>query len=134
MIVYGDSSMLVKRYLTEAGSAEVIGLLASPTTAGTALVTGAEVSAALARAWRMGALTRPEASRALRVLRAHWPDLVRLRLSEAIIGRADQLAWERDLRGYDAVHLAAALSWQSVLNEPLTFATYDRQLWRAAQA
>jgi hypothetical protein len=36
--------------------------------------------------------------------------------------------------GCDAVHLAAALSWQSTLNEPLTLATYDRQLWRAAQA
>jgi uncharacterized protein len=134
VIVYADASMLVKRYLVEAGSQQVEKLLAPPTTAGTAIITRAEVSAALSKATRLGALTREDARAALGVFRTQWPDLLRLRLNEALLKRADELAWEHGLRGYDAVHLAAAAAWQSALDERLTVATYDRQLWLAAQA
>jgi hypothetical protein len=48
--------------------------------------------------------------------------------------RADAQAWERGLRGYDALHLAAALFWQETLGEPVTLATFDRQLWQAGAA
>ena len=134
MIVYADASMLVKRYVAEAGSPAVAALLSPPTRAGTAIITRAEVSAALGKAARVGALRRAEAEAALTVFRAHWPHLLRLRLTEAVVKRADELAWAHGLRGYDAVHLGGALSWQAALDEPLTMATYDRQLWLAAQA
>jgi predicted nucleic acid-binding protein len=130
MIVYVDASMLVKRYLTEAGSEQVNALLRPPTRAGTAVVTRAEVAAALGKAVRLGALTRAAAGRSLGEFRRHWPNYLRLRLNEAIVARADHLAWEHGLRGYDAVHLAAALTWQAGLDEPLTLATFDRQLWQ----
>ena len=133
MILYADSSLLVKRYLTEAGSDQVEALLASPALIGTALIARAEVAAALAKAARLGALTREEAGESLREFRAHWPHLLRIRVSEAVVARADELAWEQGLRGYDAVHLAAALIWQAGLEEGLTVGTYDRQLWQAAQ-
>ena len=45
--------------------------------------------------------------------------------------RAASLAWEYGLRGYDAVHLATALLWQETIGEPVTLATFDRQLWQA---
>ena len=133
MIVYADASMLVKRYLTEAGSAQVNSLLTPPTSIGTALITRAEVSAAIAKATRMGMLSRAAARQALDEFRSHWPYLLRLRLNEMVVKRADELAWDLQLRGYDAVHLAAALSWQATLDEQLTLATYDRQLWHAGQ-
>ena len=134
MIVYADASLLVKRYLTEAGSDRVEALLVPPTLTGTALITRAEIAAALSKAARVGALTRNEAAKSLHEFRAHWPHLLRLRLSEAVVARADELAWEHGLRGYDAVHLAVALTWQANLDEPLTCATFDHQLWQAAQA
>ena len=126
--------MLVKRYVAEAGSRQVAALLAPPTIAGSTLITRAEVAAALSKAARTGALTRAEAEKALGVFRLDWPNLWRLRLSESVVARADELAWEHGLRGYAAVHLAAALSWQAALDEALTMATYDRQLWQAAKA
>ena len=45
---------------------------------------------------------------------------------------ADTLAWDYGLRGYDAVHLASALTWQEALGEPVLLATFDKQLWSAA--
>lgn len=132
MIVYLDASALVKRYVREAGSSEVGELIAGATLAGTAVITRAEVAAALAKAVRMGALGRDEAAVALEAFRRQWADFVRLQLGEATIVLADALAWEHGLRGYDAVHLAAAAFWQQ-MGEPVTLATFDRQLWLAAQ-
>ena len=63
-----------------------------------------------------------------------WDHLIRLQVTEALLRRAGALAWEHALRGYDAVHLAAALLWRDALGQPVSVATYDRQLWQAAAA
>ena len=131
MIVYLDASALVKHYVVEAGSREVNQLLVRADVLGTATISRAEVAAALSKAVRMDTLARNESEAALQVFRAEWVDLVRLQLTESILAQADTLAWEYGLRGYDAVHLAAARFWQSSLGEPVTLATYDRQLWQA---
>ena len=132
-MVYVDASLLVKLYVAEAGSNQAEALLAPPATTGTALISRAEVAAALAKSVRVGTLTREEGARALGHFRGQWPQFIRLRLNEGLVARADELAWDLNLRGYDAVHLAAALIWQEALDEHLTMATYDRQLWQAAQ-
>jgi predicted nucleic acid-binding protein len=134
MILYLDSSALVKRYVREAGSDEVQRLIAQADAVGTGLVSRAEVAAALARAGRMGLVERGEAEAALLAFRADWPRLARIQLTEPLLARADALAWDYGLRGYDAVHLASALYWQESLRRPVTLATYDRELWRAGAA
>lgn len=50
-----------------------------------------------------------------------------------LIAQAELLVWELGLRGYDTVDLAAALAWQEEMSQPITLATFDRQLWTAAQ-
>ena len=54
MILYLDASALVKRYVTERGSKDVIALTAGAKAVATSLISRAEVSAALARAVRLG--------------------------------------------------------------------------------
>ncbi|MCL5996710.1 MAG: type II toxin-antitoxin system VapC family toxin [Chloroflexi bacterium] len=51
---------------------------------------------------------------------------------KALMARADTLAWEHGLRGYDAVHLASAVIWREAPGESVTLATFDKQLWEAA--
>jgi predicted nucleic acid-binding protein len=133
MIVYFDSSALVKRYLAEAASAQVGTLLAEAIVTGTSLISRAEVSAALAKAVRMNWLTHDVAGQLLRVFRAQWADLIAVEVTAAVVAQADALAWEHGLRGYDAVHLASALLWQNGLSETITLATFDKPLWAAAQ-
>jgi predicted nucleic acid-binding protein len=133
MIVYIDASALVKRYVAEAGSAEVGELIGQASAAGTAVISRAEVAAALAKAVRMKILPRDDAASALQVFNADWENLIRLQMTEVLASRAASLAWDRGLRGYDAVHLASALFWQDVLGEPVTVASFDRQLWEASR-
>ncbi len=134
MNVYLDSSALVKRYVVEYGSEAVAGLVADAILSGTNLISRAEVSAALGKAVRLQAITRDEGAAALRQFHSHWNHLVRLKVEETTVARADSLAWDYGLRGYDAVHLASALIWQETLGDPAVFATFDRQLWEAGKA
>ena len=134
MILYLDTSALVKRYVAERGSTEVAAIIDQAGVVGTCIVTRVEMAAALAKAVRMSALSFAAASAALQVFRSEWPQFVRVQINEALVGRADTLAWELGLRGYDAVHLAAALLWQDGIGESVTFATYDIRLWQAAGA
>ena len=134
MIIYLDGSALVKRYVAEAGSEAVNQLIGQADVVGTSLISRAEVTAALAKAVRVGLLQRDEASGALQAFSAEWNDVLRLQLTEIIVARAGDLAWEHGLRGYDAVHLAVAHFWHETIGEAVTLATFDRQLWaRGAQ-
>lgn len=133
MIAYLDASALVKRYVAEAGSDRVAGLLAGAESLATASITHVEVTAALAKAVRVNALQEEEALAARQLAARDWPHLARLPLSDAMVQRAAALAWSERLRGYDAVHLAAACTWRESLDLPVTFATFDARLWEAAE-
>jgi len=133
MILHLDASASVKRYVAEPGSAEVNDAISRAAVIGTVLISRAEVAAALAKAVRMDALTREDALASLQVFRSEWPDLVRVQVTEMVIARADTFAWEHGLRGYDAVHLAAASLWQDAMSEQVTLSAFDRQLWKAAK-
>ncbi|MEW5957212.1 MAG: type II toxin-antitoxin system VapC family toxin [Chloroflexota bacterium] len=133
MILYLDASALVKRYVAESGSTETGEAMARAEVIGTVIISRAEVAAALAKAVRVGALPLEEAAASLKAFRNEWLDLVRVEVTEMVITRADSLAWEHNLRGYDAVHLAAALVWQEAMGAPVTIATFDRHLWAAAE-
>lgn len=133
MILYMEASALVKRYVAEAGTQDVEVLLASAELAGTSLISRAEVSAAICKAVRIGAVDRDSATKSVKLFRSQWPALFRLEVDGIVVERADLLAWEHNLRGYDAVHLACALLWQASLAEDVTIATFDQDLWTAAR-
>lgn len=132
MNAYLDASALVKNYVAETGSKEVSQLLSRADLLATSVLSRAEVPAALAKAARVGWLTREAADAARQVFRSQWPALMGVQATEALMALADTLAWEYGLRGYDAVHLASALTWQEALGEPALLATFDKQLWSAA--
>jgi predicted nucleic acid-binding protein len=132
MIVYLDASALVKRHVDEAHFEAVHALVTGATAVSTAAISGAEVPAAIAKAARMALVTRAEAEAAYQAFQADWDYLIRLQVTEALVRRAASLAWEQVLRGFDAVHLAAALLWAETTGEPVHLATFDRQLWHAA--
>lgn len=133
MILYLDASALVKRYVAEAGAPAVEALLVTTDLTGTSLISRAEVSAAICKAARMGAVDFDAASKSVTLFRAQWPTLFRLKVDGLVMERADMLAWVHHLRGYDAVHLASALLWQASLAEIVTLATFDRDLWAAGR-
>ena len=53
-------------------------------------------------------------------------------MSEALVSRAETLAWDHGLRGYDAVQLASGLTWQESIGQEVLLGTFDSRLWEAA--
>lgn len=133
MILYLDASALVKRYIAEQGSQQVNIWIEAADLAATGLIARVEVAAAIGRARRMKMISNSGAQAALRQFRSEWESFLRLPITENIVARGDMLAYEHNLRGYDAAHLACALIWQETLNQPVALASFDRQLIEAAR-
>ena len=133
MIAYFDASALVKRHVDERGSRETLEFGAGAEVVATSLVSRAEVAAALAKAVRAKLLDESEARAAQRAFAAQWPDIARIPVTEALVSRAETLAWQYGLRGYDAVQLASAVLFQESLGTAVRVATFDKRLWNAAR-
>jgi uncharacterized protein len=88
-----------------------------------------EARAALAAARRARRLTAHAHDRAVGELNALNAELVIVGVDEALARRAGELADERALRGYDAMHIASALALGP--GETI-FVTWDRDLSNAA--
>jgi len=120
-IYYVDTSALVKRYLREPGSAWVDALMdpAAGHRILTAEIARVEVAAALAarqRAPAPMAITIAQRDRMLALVAQHFQQAyVTVRISATLIDRAATLVTSYRLRGYDAVHLAAALTVNGVV-------------------
>lgn len=135
MILYLDTSSLVKLYVQEAGSDEVRDQVAEAALACTSVVAYAEARAAFARRWRERGLTAAEHRRAKQALDLDWPTLLTLEVDGALARRAGDLAERRRLRGFDSVHLASFLAIHEEFEaEEVRFSSFDRALNRAARS
>ncbi|MHB8765014.1 MAG: type II toxin-antitoxin system VapC family toxin [Deferrisomatales bacterium] len=135
MILYLDSSALVKLYVAEPHSTLVREAVRDAALCCSHLIAYAEVRAALARALRLGRETaaglqlhKQEFDRAWSCLDVVLPDA-------ALVRRAGELAEQCGLRGYDSVHLAAAESVAGRLGPTVEFvlAVFDVELAAGAR-
>jgi uncharacterized protein len=131
VIVYLDTSALVKLYVEEAGSTAVATRVERATAVTTARVSYAEARAAFARYRREGGLTPAGLREVVRNLDVEWGAYDLVEIHEPLVRRAGQLAERHALRGYDAIQLAAALEVRSA-GADLEFASCDGRLNHAA--
>ena len=131
MILYLDTSSLLKLYLDEDHSDLVHDWASAAEILCTSRVAYPEAMAALARRWRQGDLDDQDFDSAREALADDWPYFSAIDLDERA---AAELAVRLDLRGFDAVHLAAAVEVVTESDAPTFFSSFDRQLDRAARA
>ena len=132
MISYLDSNALVKLFVEELGGLEAVRAIKDADLVGTVVISRVEVVAALGRAFRLGLLSREDAESARHHFRLEWRHYFHLQISDSLVDQAADLAWRHELRGYDAVQLAAAANWQDTLGVPVSMVTFDARLWEAA--
>lgn len=134
MIVYWDTSALIKQYIQETGTVDVAALVQQATASATAQICYVEIAAALAKLVRMKSLSSNVAQTTWGNFANDWPTLVQVQVNQTLLAQGMNFAWTYQLRGYDAIHLASAYLWQNMLGVTVLFATYDQRLWNAAQA
>lgn len=132
MILYLDTSALVKLYAAEVGSREVKAAVEDADLVATAAIAYVEGRCAFARKKRLGEWSQRELTRSTRALQEDWRRLHRIEVTEPLIHRAAELAEELGLRAYDSIHLAAADRLRTVTGEVITFACFDVALDEAA--
>ena len=133
MILYLDTSALVKLYAEEAGSRVVRRAVAESDLICASLISYAETRSALARKARRGEMARAAFERCRQEFERDWVRLHRLPVDETLARKAGELAEEHALCAFDALHLAAADSLQAVLGAAVTFACFDGALNEAAK-
>ena len=142
MIVYFETSALVKLYAQEAGSEDAAEAATKATLPVTSILTYVEVRSALAAKWRGGSLiprgySHPRRSRqhyegALRAFENGWADLAKLPVDEGLAQSAGRLAELHALASLDAIHLASAVGLSQRAGDSVGFTSWDDRLRRAA--
>jgi hypothetical protein len=131
VIAYFGTSAVVPLLVAEPGSARAATLWDGADRAVSIRLVYPEGRAALAQAQRLGRLTVRQLRAAVREFEARYQELDFIELDDVLARRAGHLAELHELRGYDAVHLAAA---DRVRDPDLVVVAGDRALLTAAAA
>ena len=140
-VYFLDSSALVKRYVTEIGTAW-IQQMADPSLHNQliiARITWVEVLSAFARRQREGSFSPTDTVKAIQTFRYDLDMQYQVvELSQTVAEAAGRLVTNHSIRAYDAVQLASAVHIQTALVQTqsitLNFLTADDRLTPIAQA
>jgi predicted nucleic acid-binding protein len=135
LILYLDTSSLIKLYVEESGSRDIESLVAGASLVCTSVVTYPEARSALSRLCREGNLTSEEHALTKSNLEDDWPGYLALEVTPEVWRAAGDLAEKHALRGFDSLHLASFLHLTGGgLGEPVHFSSFDGRLSGAARA
>ena len=132
MMIYVDSSALVKMFVDEPGSAEIkqfmsVSISKEGVTFVTSAVTKAEIMAALAAIRRGRHLTQRKFEKAVADFREQWKVFSVPEVTTSTIDRAGEIGLNHKIKGGDAFQLASALEVEAEL-----FISTDNDLNAAA--
>lgn len=132
MILYLDTSSLVKLYVTEASSGLVRAWVEEAEIIATCRVAYPEMMSALNRRYKAGDLVKRDYDLLVKTFFGEWPRFAVIDFDEIAAGR---LAAAYGLRGFDAVHLSSAgLLRSSGHAVAVAFSSFDEKLSNAAAA
>jgi predicted nucleic acid-binding protein len=133
MIIYLDTSSLVKLYVEERDSRKVVDLVRSSKVTATSIVAYAEARAAFARRFREKAFTAREYRRLISSFNKDWDYYLVVGATKELVWLSGDLAEKHSLRGFDAIHLSSAIFLREELSSPITFSCSDQKLQKASQ-
>ena len=132
MIVYCDTSALVKLFVLEASSDAVRKTCKAASHVVVSHITWVEMCAAFALKQRTGQIDAETTARALTELRDEWNRYQKLGLDQDLITQAGSFAQQFGLRAYDSVQLASARALHQQLGRNMALCCFDQQINAAA--
>lgn len=132
MILYLDTSALIKIYVREPGREVVEVAVEGSSRIATAMVSYAEARATFARLLREESLTEEEHARVVEALNNRWRTYEKPSVTENLVRLAGDFAQRFALRGYDSIQLASAFVSHG-RHADLSFLAFDNDLNDAAR-
>ncbi|MBS0407639.1 MAG: type II toxin-antitoxin system VapC family toxin [Proteobacteria bacterium] len=133
MILFADTSALVKLYVQEAFSDVMRVLAREARMIAVSRIAWAEAMSALARRVRERPADAASIEAVRTRLRADWPAYAVIEVTQPLVELAGDYADTFALRAYDSVQLASARTLQEGSSEVFLFACFDARLQKAAR-
>lgn len=134
MISYFDSSSIVKWFFDEPGSEASRVAKDSAAIAFTSMISFPEVMSAFNRAFLENRCIKSELDQIRDEFLRVWPNFKKIKMSESLVFHAGRLVFTHNLRGFDALHLAAALLLKENHDGETLFSCFDNRLNHAARS
>ncbi|MFO8034328.1 MAG: type II toxin-antitoxin system VapC family toxin [Candidatus Bipolaricaulota bacterium] len=134
MILYLDTSALLKLYAEERGTSDIRAAVTRASVVTTSRLTYVEARGAFARKVRQGELSPAEHQYLASSLEEDWGRFLVVELSDNLCQEAVVLVERHPLRAGDALQLASACTVKHRVKEELVFSSFDERLNRAAEA
>lgn len=136
MILFCDTSALIKLYLSEEGSDQVAEQAATAESVVVCRIAWVEAMSALARRAREQPQDAAVIGEARKRLQDDWPEYLKLEVTQELVELAGDYADTFALRAYDSVQLAALRTLQREVaaeSGGVAFACFDGRLAKAAR-
>lgn len=133
MIIYLDTSALVKAYVTEPSSKEILSLINKADVVASHVLAYVEAIASFSRVKREEKITEKDYEVIKKDFIKDWSNYFRIESSSVLLQEAADLADAFALRVYDSVHLAAAKLLLLQAKQEVYFACFDLRLNKAAK-
>jgi len=134
MILYLDTSALVKKYFEEAGSSKVITHWKKAGAIATSSIAYAEAMASFYRKKRETNISRAVFHALMESFQQDWKGLICVQVNDELNDTIDKVLSRHALRGFDSIHLASALILHDAAPQEFLFACFDNTLLQAAVA
>lgn len=133
MILFCDTSALLKLYLHEDESDTVAVQASASSAVAVSRITWAEAMSGMARKAREQTQDASTISLARQAVAADWPRFVKLEVTQTLVELAGEYAEAFALRAYDSIQLASVRTLHLELPGEVSFACYDSRLVKAAR-
>ncbi len=133
MIVYLDTSSLVKLYVDEYGSEKIREIVNTSRVIATSKIAYAEARAAFARKQREGGFSPKQLRKIVEELNRDWDSYFVLEITDGVIRTAGEVAEKHILRGFDAIHLASSIHLKNKTGSEIYFSSGDLKLNQIAE-
>lgn len=133
MILYLDTSSLVKLYVSEKETPATKQLVEAMEVIATSRLAYVEARAAFAWKRRERGVGPKDYRNIVQDFDNDWETYFVVDIPDALVKMAGQLAEKHALRGYDAIHLASAVTLLREGDQPLAFSSFDGRLSGAAR-
>ena len=133
MILFCDTSALVKLYVREEATDTMVEQAAASEVVAVCRISWVETMSALARRSREQPADALAIAQARKRVVADWPHYLTVEVTQQLVELAGEYADVFALRAYDSVQLAAAQTVNQELPGEVSFACYDERLLKAAR-
>ena len=133
MIVYLDTSSLVKLYVEEIDSEKINNIANKAAVISTSKIAYAEARSAFARKQKEGGFPTSVLRKLVEDFNKDWESYFLIEITDGLIRFAGDIAEKYLLRGFDSIHLASAVNLRNKINSAIYFSSDDARLNQAAE-